>query len=403
MKVNSRNPLIASKGYPSRNELTSMLNGSFENVSGFGLNLGGGEERSLVRLNLINNAKIQVIKDGVNTSGLNQVDFTNNTVGKIKSEYLQDFGEIANIPGAKSFVYMLPSGHGCQGGKTDDQDIINHLKRSKADLFINIEQLKQSIIKLRPTRPQSNQRSAFGHIRAPAGEQASNIHNSLLKIYKGASQHPQTNKNLSMNRPNSNPRYSSSIYRLQSSGKTDQVFSVPPRSIKAQNQDSSEFQSSIHSRYRIVSHFDNQSNFQNFTNNFKYVNIQIEKEKYPKVTNKKKTLVFDFDETLAKVSMNKNNIPEHAETVDILTKNSVQSIYIVLRPGLKEILRELREHFEIVMFTSSSRVYCQGILRAVIETEGEEFFDYRLFKDSLIQRPGRNYYIKNLDILLKNR
>jgi len=54
-----------------------------------------------------------------------------------------------------------------------------------------------------------------------------------------------------------------------------------------------------------------------------------------------------------------------------------------LRPGLKEILRELKDYFEIIMFTSSSRVYCQGILRAVIENEGETFFDYRLYKDSL--------------------
>lgn len=37
----------------------------------------------------------------------------------------------------------------------------------------------------------------------------------------------------------------------------------------------------------------------------------------------KRTLVFDFDETLAKVSMDKNKIPDHAETVDLLTKKKV--------------------------------------------------------------------------------
>ena len=57
-------------------------------------------------------------------------------------------------------------------------------------------------------------------------------------------------------------------------------------------------------------------------------------------------------------------------------------IYIVLRPGLKEVLRELRKHFEIIMFTSSSKVYCEGILKTVIEV-GEQFFDYRLYKNSL--------------------
>lgn len=74
----------------------------------------------------------------------------------------------------------------------------------------------------------------------------------------------------------------------------------------------------------------------------------------------------------------------------MLFLNELQ-IYIILRPGLKEILRELKEHFEIIMFTSSSRVYCQGILRAVIETDGESFFDYRLYKDSLTLKPGKQY------------
>ena len=35
----------------------------------------------------------------------------------------------------------------------------------------------------------------------------------------------------------------------------------------------------------------------------------------------RKTLVFDFDETLAKVSFDKNQLPYYDEQVDILTRN----------------------------------------------------------------------------------
>jgi len=37
----------------------------------------------------------------------------------------------------------------------------------------------------------------------------------------------------------------------------------------------------------------------------------------------KKTIVFDFDETLAKVSLEKNKIPEYAEAIDILKQKSI--------------------------------------------------------------------------------
>ncbi len=88
-----------------------------------------------------------------------------------------------------------------------------------------------------------------------------------------------------------------------------------------------------------------------------------------------------------------------------------------MRPGLKEVLRELKKHFELIIFTSSSKIYCDGILKNVIECE-ETFFDHKLFKNHLAA--PRNYIggsrqmssqkgdpsgtlIKNLDILLSGR
>lgn len=83
-----------------------------------------------------------------------------------------------------------------------------------------------------------------------------------------------------------------------------------------------------------------------------------------------------------------------------------------MRPGLKEVLRELKQHFELILFTSSSRIYCDGILKNVIESDGEVFFDHKLFKTHLV--PPKIYnmasrfhkdnsLIKNLDILMSGR
>ena len=55
------------------------------------------------------------------------------------------------------------------------------------------------------------------------------------------------------------------------------------------------------------------------------------------------------------------------------------------------------------MFTSSSRIYCDGILRNVVESDGEKFFDFKLFKNHLVNANRKlldNSLIKNLEILL---
>lgn len=88
-----------------------------------------------------------------------------------------------------------------------------------------------------------------------------------------------------------------------------------------------------------------------------------------------------------------------------------------MRPGLKEVLRELKNHFELILFTSSSKIYCDGILKNVIECE-ETLFDFKLFKNHLAaprnfiggsrhmssqQGDPSGSLIKNLDILLSGR
>ena len=63
------------------------------------------------------------------------------------------------------------------------------------------------------------------------------------------------------------------------------------------------------------------------------------------------------------------------------------------------------------MFTSSSKIYCDGILKNVIEAK-ETFFDHKLFKGHLVPPKvysvasrfhKENGLIKNLDILMQGR
>ncbi|TNV84748.1 hypothetical protein FGO68_gene6285 [Halteria grandinella] len=141
------------------------------------------------------------------------------------------------------------------------------------------------------------------------------------------------------------------------------------------------------------------------------INLDREKLRFSKTSKHKKTIIFDFDETLAKVHFKKKELDYYDDQVDILTKDKQISIFISLRPGLKQVLRKLKEHFELILFTSSSKIYCDGILRNVIEAD-EKFFDHKLFKNHLY--PPRifsvasrfhkeNTLIKNLDILLSGR
>ena len=67
-----------------------------------------------------------------------------------------------------------------------------------------------------------------------------------------------------------------------------------------------------------------------------------------------------------------------------------------------EVLTELKKDFELIIFTSSSKIYCEGILKNIIEVNGP-IFDYKLFKNHLYYKSDHKYPIKNLDILLEGR
>ena len=61
----------------------------------------------------------------------------------------------------------------------------------------------------------------------------------------------------------------------------------------------------------------------------KTFNVDVEKQKFQKTSLKRKTIVFDFDETLAKVHFNKRELPHYDDQVDILTKDKTISVTLL--------------------------------------------------------------------------
>ena len=76
-------------------------------------------------------------------------------------------------------------------------------------------------------------------------------------------------------------------------------------------------------------------------------------------------------------------------------------VFVQLRPHLIEMLDALKDHFELILFTSSNKVYCEAVIQNCIENE-VKYFDYMLFKNHCTMISKTNC-IKNLDILLKGR
>jgi TFIIF-interacting CTD phosphatase-like protein len=66
-----------------------------------------------------------------------------------------------------------------------------------------------------------------------------------------------------------------------------------------------------------------------------------------------------------------------------------------------EVLRELKKHFEIILFTSSSKMYCDLLIDSTIEKD-EKFFDFKLYGQHCA-KDSQTGISKDLEILLSGR
>ena len=121
--------------------------------------------------------------------------------------------------------------------------------------------------------------------------------------------------------------------------------------------------------------YDAYNTYQNFPNKIKvpYLNFP---------SKKKYTLVLDLDETMVSFKF---------------TEISLGIGKLHLRPGLEEFLEELKNYFEIIVFTSGTKDYADTILNIIEQKSNSKFFDGLLYREhtTLIGKK----YIKDLSKL----
>jgi len=109
----------------------------------------------------------------------------------------------------------------------------------------------------------------------------------------------------------------------------------------------------------------------------------------------KKTLVLDLDETLVHCRLDKSENPDIVITVPFAGVEYEVAVY--KRPHFAEFLKSVAQHFEVVVFTASQRVYADKLLDIL---DPDKFIKHRLFRDSCVLVHGN--YLKDLNILGRN-
>ena len=115
----------------------------------------------------------------------------------------------------------------------------------------------------------------------------------------------------------------------------------------------------------------------------------------PEIKDKQYSLILDLDETLIYAQRNFNYKLRKSE-------NNINKKRIILRPCLHEFLHDMKDLFELIVFSSGTPDYVNPIIR-IIE-KNEKYFDYILYRHHItLDDDGNN--VKNLDLLgrdLKN-
>jgi len=119
--------------------------------------------------------------------------------------------------------------------------------------------------------------------------------------------------------------------------------------------------------------------------------IKLQPKKDP---NKKKTLILDLDETLIHSGSNINirisnpnydlsNSSDSNVNIDSYNQNEYKEVFPVnIRPGLDNFLKFASKHFELGIFTASSKDYADNILELI--DPYNDIFSFRLYRNSCI-------------------
>lgn len=106
----------------------------------------------------------------------------------------------------------------------------------------------------------------------------------------------------------------------------------------------------------------------------------------------RKCLVLDLDETLVHSSFKPIDNPDFIVPVEI--DNQVHNVYVSKRPGVDEFLKDVGEHYEVVVFTASLSKYADPVLDIL---DIHKVVKHRLFRESCYNHNGN--YVKDLSQL----
>ena len=95
----------------------------------------------------------------------------------------------------------------------------------------------------------------------------------------------------------------------------------------------------------------------------------------------KKTIIFDLDETLVHTNQN-INVPCDVVIPMKFPGSPQTKAGVNIRPHCREVLKELRKHCEIIVFTASHKDYMKPIIDHI--DPYKEIFDFMFHRDSCV-------------------
>eukprot|EP00892_Ulva_mutabilis_P001250 jgi/Ulvmu1/11125/UM071_0008.1 len=104
------------------------------------------------------------------------------------------------------------------------------------------------------------------------------------------------------------------------------------------------------------------------------------------------TVVLDLDETLVHSSFTPTDNPDFVTTIEV--ENTLMAVHVNTRPWLEHFLKQVVQHFEVVVFTASVEPYADAVL-AHIDPQGT--LHGRLYRGSCVLHGGT--YVKDLSRL----
>lgn len=93
--------------------------------------------------------------------------------------------------------------------------------------------------------------------------------------------------------------------------------------------------------------------------------------------------MFDLDETLIKSVSDRSKMCMNEFDVHLKIKDGAEmkDIYVSIRPYAIEMLKKLKKHAELVVFTAGQKTYAESIVGSLHEIAGVNLFEHILHRD----------------------